>query len=378
MVIPVGFVALVIIAAVTALGFASDARRQQALGANLASPIPVGLDLDASDPDTNLGANPGDDAEPNPEVDAVTNAGASTNARPQTEVAAPLAFETVPHGAGLDKAQVTRNIAFGPLDEHRLDLYLPSDRTITPTPVLVHIFGSAWILGTKEGGMELAGPITNMINEGWAVAAISHRLASPTSKHPDALHDVKRAIRWIKANGPTYGLDPTTVVVSGHSSGGHLALLAGLSAGTLEPEVPPPLDRVDSRPTAVVAFAPVVDLPHFSTLDPLHPDRVFQKSVAAYFGCPITQPICDQAANHLANPLSHLDPNDPPVYLVHGEGDNVVPARQHSIAASEQLAAILGTERVWLDIVRGADHDYLGANAAALADFLTRVRERRV
>lgn len=286
--------------------------------------------------------------------------------------------DTVPHGAGIAAATVTTNLSYGPLAQHTFDLYLPDDRSIIPTPVVVHVHGGAWLFGTKEEGMALAGPIDNMLNKGWAVAAISYRLAGPTSKHPDALHDVKRAIRWMKVNAAAYGLDPDTVVVSGHSAGGHLALLAGLTAGVMEPSFSGAMSRVTSRPDAVIALAPVVDLVHFSHLHPDHPEQIFQRSVAAYFGCPITQPICDLAANHLADPLNHLDPSDPPVYLVHGDDDWVVPADEHSITAHDRMHPVLGVDRVWLDVIEGSNHDYLGANATMIAEFLSQVRDKTV
>jgi acetyl esterase/lipase len=304
--------------------------------------------------------------EPNPIADTF---GRVPNAQPG---------DTVPHGAGIAASTVTKNLSYGPLEQHTFDLYLPNHRSITPAPVIVFVHGGAWIFGTKEEGMNLAGPIDNMLNKGWAVAAISYRLAGSTSNHPDALHDVKRAIRWMKVNATTHGLDPDTVVVSGHSAGGHLALLAGLTSGVMEPSFSGAMSRVTSRPDAVVALAPVVDLVHFSRLHPSHPEQIFQRSVAAYFGCPITHPICDLAANHMANPLNHLDPSDPPVYLAHGDTDWVVPINEHSITAHDRMHPIIGVNRVWLDVIEGSNHDYLGANATMIADFLSKVRAKTI
>jgi len=284
---------------------------------------------------------------------------------------------TVPQSAGLDASTVIADLSYGPLDQQRLDLYLPNKRSLTPTPVVLYIHGGAWILSSKEEGMRNAGPISNLLNEGWAVAAMSYRLANETSKHPDALHDTKRAIRWLKVNAARYDLDPTTVVVAGHSSGGHLALLAGLAADEMEPAFDPPLTTVDSRPDAVIAIAPVVDLPQFSLLDPEHPERIFQRSVAAYFGCPISQPICDPVATRQANPLSFLDPDDPPVYLLHGRDDWVVPIEAHSQMAANSLAAVLGDSRVWFDVFEGVDHDLVGIDANRLIEFVTQVRLRQ-
>jgi hypothetical protein len=111
-----------------------------------------------------------------------------------------------------------------------LDLYLPAAR---PAPVVVFVHGGGWRLGSRHS----AGPayartsaFEAVARAGIAVASVDHRLSAEAA-WPAQLHDVKAAVRWLRARAGELGVDPGRVSAWGESAGGHLAALLGLTAG---------------------------------------------------------------------------------------------------------------------------------------------------
>jgi acetyl esterase/lipase len=130
--------------------------------------------------------------------------------------------------------QLHKNIEYGPLERHRLDVWRFST-TPADAPVIYYVHGGAWTFGDKrEQGRPM---LHEFVRRGWIVVAINYRLA-PRFPWPAQIEDVTRALGWIKENIATYGGDPDRVVVAGGSAGGHLASLLALSVddSTWRPE----------------------------------------------------------------------------------------------------------------------------------------------
>jgi acetyl esterase/lipase len=109
--------------------------------------------------------------------------------------------------------------------KHKLDLYIPGNRTNFPVVVFIH--GGGWNQGDKRVTTDPYGDLgRRLAKNGVAVAAIDYRL-SPQFQFPTHIQDVARAFAWVHANIASYGGDPGRIFVCGHSAGGHLtALLA--------------------------------------------------------------------------------------------------------------------------------------------------------
>jgi acetyl esterase/lipase len=121
--------------------------------------------------------------------------------------------------------QLRRNVIYGPLSRHRLDIWRLST-TPKDAPVIYYLHGGAWTFGDKrEQGRPM---LHEFVRRGWIVVAINYRLA-PRDLWPAQIEDATRALGWIKKNIATYGGDPDRVVVAGGSAGGHLASLLALS-----------------------------------------------------------------------------------------------------------------------------------------------------
>jgi acetyl esterase/lipase len=122
--------------------------------------------------------------------------------------------------------QLQRDVAYGPLPRHRLDVWRLST-TPKDAPVIYYLHGGAWTFGDKrEQGRPM---LHEFVRRGWVVVASNYRLA-PRNPWPAQIEDATRVLGWIKKNIATYGGDPDRVVVAGGSAGGHLASLLALSA----------------------------------------------------------------------------------------------------------------------------------------------------
>jgi acetyl esterase/lipase len=84
-------------------------------------------------------------------------------------------------------------------------------------------------MGCDKADMQVL-PMLEGLKRGYAVVAVNYRL-SWEAKFPALVHDVKAAVRWIRANARRYGLDPARIVAWGGSAGGYLASVLGTSAG---------------------------------------------------------------------------------------------------------------------------------------------------
>jgi acetyl esterase/lipase len=120
------------------------------------------------------------------------------------------------------------NYAGDDLDAHRMDIYLP-EKQQEKYKVVIAIYGSAWFSNNMKvmTYMSLGKPLTDA---GFAVVCINHR-SSTEAKFPAQINDVKAAIRFIRAHASEYQLDTSFVGITGYSSGGHLAALAGVTNG---------------------------------------------------------------------------------------------------------------------------------------------------
>jgi acetyl esterase/lipase len=236
-----------------------------------------------------------------------------------------------------DGTKVERDIAYGTHERQKLDVYVP--RGDGPFPLVIWVHGGAWEGGSKDGG----GPVIPLLSHGYAVASTNYRL----SKHevfPAQIHDVKAAVRFLRANAKKYKLDPDRFGACGASAGGHLVALLATSGGVKELEGDGANKDVSSKVSAIIDFFGPTDLAKLS------PPAAKANPVTRLLGGS-TGDKKDLAA--LANPITHVTKGDPPILIVHGDEDNLVPASQ-----SELLHGALKKAGVdsTLIIIRGAGH----------------------
>ncbi len=122
------------------------------------------------------------------------------------------------------------NYAGDDMEAHRLDIYLPKTGK-APYKAIIAIYGSAWFSNNMKA-MTYFSFGKPLLDAGFAVVCINHR-SSGDEKFPAQIHDVKGAIRFIKANAEKYKIDESFIGITGFSSGGHLAAMAGVT-GTMK------------------------------------------------------------------------------------------------------------------------------------------------
>lgn len=205
----------------------------------------------------------------------------------------------------------------------RLDVYTPlGPAPAGGWPVLVAIHGGGWRRFDKAGYGERVA--RGFVPRGFVVVAPNYVLSAhdrPT--WPINLEDVQAAVVWTRQNAPSLGVNPRRVVAIGESAGANLATLLGvtptLAGSTVSPQV-----------NAVIAFSAPTDLPALYAQSPLAGLAVKQ----FLGGTPRQVP----ASYVAASPIDHVASGDPPMFLVHGIEDPLVPDAQ-SQAMSTALAA---------------------------------------
>jgi acetyl esterase/lipase len=244
---------------------------------------------------------------------------------------------------------------------HLADVYVPR-AGVENAAVLLQIHGGAWLIGNKR---QQGRPLMNrMTAAGWICVAINYRLA-PRAKMPEPIVDVKLAIAWIREHIAEYGGDPTRIIVSGGSAGGHLAAMAALTVN--DPEYQPGFESADTSVLACVPLYPPTDLlALFRDGGPIT-RRMIARVTPWVFGVP---PAVDPERYRRWSPITLVRPGLVPFLVVQGTGDNLVPYRQ-TRAFAERLRAQPGQKVVYLELP-GAPHAFevfhsLRAEAAAAA-----------
>ncbi len=205
----------------------------------------------------------------------------------------------------------------------RLDLYRPDRPRTDRLPVIVFLHGGGWLQGDKaEGAAEL---MPYLQGGEYAGVSVGYRLTDEAI-WPAQLHDVKAAIRWIRAHAEAYGLDAGRIAVYGLSAGGHLALMLGFTGDVpaLEGDLGPH-PGVSTAVSGVVNFYGVTEI--LGILD--QPSALDRRSPQAPEALLLGGPLEDRKeAAAMASPVRHVTPNAPPVITIHGTLDRIVPYGQ--------------------------------------------------
>jgi acetyl esterase/lipase len=235
---------------------------------------------------------------------------------------------------------IRRDVLFADAGERplKLDLYRPAGSGNGAAVLLVH--GGGWSRGSKE---MLEPHATALAEQGFIAIASEYRLTGE-ARFPAQIHDVKRAIRWVRARAGELGFDPDRLCLEGHSAGAHLVLLAAGTPNDARFDPPEGSGGVSASAAAVAAIYPPV---------------LFYLSGARPSGGLAAKSLpgaddSDEAAA-LASPIEHVTANLPPVMLLHGDADKIVPVSA-SRRYEERVRAVGG--KVDLHIFAGLPHGF--------------------
>ena len=223
-------------------------------------------------------------------------------------------------------------------------------------PLIVFIQGSGWTFPNINYHMP---HICQFAMAGYVVATVTHRSSAEGFPAPAFLQDVKSAIRYLRAHADEHQIDPARVAAWGTSSGGNTALLLGLTGddpryvSAVHPE------QSDAVSPVVDVFGPTDMTSLFVTRHGKFEDVQLDPGAEKYYnnilGAKWNSPEGIQAANAIS-PLQilHEGMNLPPMQLLYGDADPVVPYDQ-GVRMYEKLCE-LGYDADFV-CVAGAEHE---------------------
>jgi acetyl esterase/lipase len=247
-------------------------------------------------------------------VTATTEATTTTTTAAPTTTVAPTTTSTTTETpvAASGAIQFEYDIAYGPHERQVLDLMYRDGLVDAPIALIVH--GGGWSSGDKDDENLIA---EFFVEHGFVAALPNYRLTEPggVNAFPTPVEDVACAAAWLHHHGADYGADPSTMLATGYSAGGHIT---GLLAVNPERDWLQDCPLQDGQPKfdAFVGFAGPYDF-----------EVALPEGNACQLLEPLIGPDCDTTDPVLwaeANPVDHVTADDPPSLLLGGDGDCVV------------------------------------------------------
>lgn len=246
----------------------------------------------------------------------------------------------------------------------KMDILRPFEQTDKKLPLIIWVCGGAWL--TMDRSAHLPN-LTYFAKQGFIVASIEYRMSN-CANFPSQLHDIKSAIRYLRANANVYGIDSTRISIMGESAGGYLAAMAGATSTDTSFDVGEHLN-MSSSVNAVVDYYGPVDFTLFSQ----------NRGASDVYFSPDSLLLGYSAAQEpkkakSASVLTHIGCNSPAYMILHGDEDNIVPYAQ-----SDALFQKLTENGVQVEyyLLEGAGHAtmhfYQDEMNKKVADFLSKI-----
>lgn len=214
------------------------------------------------------------------------------------------------------------DVTYGTASNYQLKLDVWQRKDSKPgTPTLIYYHGGGWILGDRTGATLLFLPYLEM---GWNVVNVEYRMAN-VALAPAAVEDCRCALRWVIQNAKKYNIDTNKIVLTGHSAGGHLALISGmLPSGTA-------LDNQcygteDLKVAAIINWYGPTDVA----------DLLQGPNLKNYALMWVGGQADRVAIAKSVSPLTYVRKGLPPVITIHGDKDDVVPY-EHAVRLEKAL-----------------------------------------
>ncbi|MCX6853756.1 MAG: alpha/beta hydrolase [Verrucomicrobia bacterium] len=258
-------------------------------------------------------------------------------------------------------AETQTDIEYARVGDHSLKLDLYTPKTANP-PLLVYVHGGAWRAGSKSDV-----PILKVLNHDFAIASVDYRL-STQAVFPAQIHDIKAAIRFLRAKSELYHLNTSRIGIIGSSAGGHLAALVGVTNGHKELEGV--IGDCLSQSSNVKCILSLYGASNLQTILSQSTEFGLKMRIPALQLLLGGQPTEKPDLAKLASPLAHLDKQDPPLLLIHGDADPQMPPAQSQEFAKAYQALKLPMEYIVMpEGKHGGPEFYDAERTAILARF---------
>ena len=196
--------------------------------------------------------------------------------------------------------------------EGKMDIY-NAPKAAKPTPVVINIHGGGWNHGVKES----QSGFNTFFKMGYAVANMEYRLTGQATA-PAAVEDTRCVLIYLIKNAKALNIDVNKIVIMGGSSGGHLALMGGLLGND---------HRFDGNCPGVenIKVAAIIDKYGITDVwDWGYGPNITSKSAKTWLG----DKANDQEFAKTVSPITYVNKNSPPTFIVHGDADPTVPYQQ--------------------------------------------------
>ena len=217
---------------------------------------------------------------------------------------------------------------------------------------IISVRSGNWVSGYNGTEIPSYG-IDQYLAKGFSVFAVFHG-SQPRYAIPDEVEDLKRAVRYIRYNAAKFAIDPGHIGITGGSSGGNLSLLVATADEKINATANDPIDRVSSRVQAIAVLFPPTDLLQWSSLGNIINAIQLQKinrvsgafdftiwNQAYYAYDEVTDTSARNKIGKEISPIYAVTPDDPPVFIIHGDADPTVPLQQsESIIARFKEAGV--------------------------------------
>lgn len=236
---------------------------------------------------------------------------------------------------------------------------------------IVFAISGGWFSAHRNiDGFAKRGSWSELIKRGYTLFAVVHG-SQPKFTIPEIREDMHRAVRFIRHNAKSYGIDPKQIGMIGGSAGGHLSLMQGTAGRDGEPNANDPIERQSSRVQSVVAYFPPTDFlnyggegehfdhyirrlldgknPYLAALDFHSHDRDQNWYERITDEAKVREQLREAA------PVTHVSEGDAPSLIIHGDADKLVPIQQaHRIMARFKSAGV----EAELLVMPGKDHGW--------------------
>ena len=268
--------------------------------------------------------------------------------RIRTAVAALVLSGVIAAPAAAVEVEVLPDLVYGHKDGLAMTLDVLKPKSGANGAAILYMVSGGWVSRWAPPA-ESVERFQFLLAKGFTMVVVRHG-SSPRYHVPDAVSDVRRAVRFVRYHAKQWGVDPNRLGVHGGSAGGHLSLVLGMAADEGDPSAEEPFMRETNRVASVVAYYPPVDLRDWArgrmlpTEGQRFPALNFEK---------------DKAAD--ISPILFVTPDDPPTLLIHGDADELV-----NITHSQKMFAAMQGHKIKSKLITlpGAGHGFRDADAA--------------
>jgi acetyl esterase/lipase len=201
------------------------------------------------------------------------------------------------------------------------------------------------------------------LKRGYTIFAVVHG-SQPRFTIPEAVADLGRAVRFIRAHAAEYNVDPQRIGISGGSAGGHLSLMQGTAGDLGKADADDPIERVSSRVQAVACLYPPTDFLNYGEPGKVALGRGTLADLRAPFDFNEFEPETKRferieneervlEIGRRISPVNHVSADDPPTLIIHGDADERVPIQQAELIIEKLKAEGVTAELV---TVTGGGH----------------------